>query len=324
MINVINIGGWNVGNGAIVEWLDSIDQVARIQGEFNITRAPGGVLDLLAEQDSERKERLIKALSAQCNKGMLRGFKRKVRGLLFTRKRDLEYKNLYEFHRGLKTTLLEHQALLKSGAVFDEFDLWRKWLASLAELYPSDQKRKVLLFQNPFFYDETFDLHSKVWPELFNPYKLIFVHRDPLDQWSDIVTKKEHLMTRSTITGSRPFKGTEEMHPADRFLHIAKNNYLARLRMAKEYTRDNLIVFSFEDFINSHDFVTRELLHFLDVEQSPRRQSSFDLSVSRKNIGIGKNNAEALQLLEGKDYVLEELYELRDQLINTEQSIKAL
>jgi hypothetical protein len=37
-LNIINIGGWYVGNTAILDWMDGFEELAFVKGDFNITR----------------------------------------------------------------------------------------------------------------------------------------------------------------------------------------------------------------------------------------------------------------------------------------------
>jgi len=116
--------------------------------------------------------------------------------------------------------------------------------------------------------------------------------------------------------------GTEEMHPADRFFGISKKIYSARLRMAENYSKDELIIFSFEDFLLKHEGVAKIIVDFLGLQESTySRSRRFDLKESMKNIGNGQAHKEAEDLLSEKPYVLRDLYILRNKLIEHPNSI---
>jgi len=68
--------------------------------------------------------------------------------------------------------------------------------------------------------------------------------------------------------------------------------------------------------------MTKKLKTFLDVKtQKDNFNKRFILKDSLKNIGAGKFNKEVASLLKGKEYVMEELNDLREQLINHNNAI---
>jgi hypothetical protein len=94
------------------------------------------------------------------------------------------------------------------------------------------------------------------------------------------------------------------------------------LKWLKTIKKNELIIFSFESFLQEHERVTKSLKIFLDIKtQRDSFNKKFILTNSLKNIGTGKFNEEAAILLKGKEYVMEELYDLREQLINHNNAI---
>jgi len=319
-VNIINIGGWYVGNTAILDWMDGFDEIGFVKDDFNIARVENGVMDIIAEQDLSKKIKIIKKQKHACYFGfyrVLRMFVGRYTKHLTKKNKLYPYNSTIAFYRRLHSFLNSYEYLLKTSEAFDEIELCKSWLNAEALSLLENKNNHSIVYQNPFFYDETFSGHAKIWPKLFDPYKLIFVHRDPLDQFSDIVNSGDHLLS----SWPRFHGETESMHPADRFLTIARKLYKARLRMAEEYNSDQLLIFSFEDFLVNHDKVTPVLKGFLNIN-SERSFSNkrFIKEKSLKNIGKGLANKEALQLLEGKSYVLDELNILRKELSALPQS----
>jgi len=315
-VNVINIGGWYVGNTAILDWMDGFDELAFVKGDFNITRLENGIMDMLTEPERFKKIEMINIQKKACYKGLYtvsRIFIGRYTKHLLNFKSSPRYNGHLKFHKDLYEYLSRYEEKLISRENFDEIALWKGWLARLPLLDSGHKNFKHTVYQNPFFYDDTFDGHKTIWPKLFSPYKLIFVHRDPLDQFADIVNAKDHTLVYSP----RFHGGTETMHPADRFLAISNKIYNARFKMAENYTKDELVIFSFEDFLQEHERVTKGLKYFLDIntKRDPKNRR-FILKSSLKNIGKGKFNKEVTSLLKDKSYVMDELNELRKQLIN--------
>ncbi|HCF7793923.1 TPA: hypothetical protein NIK96_002936, partial [Vibrio cholerae] len=313
-MNIINIGGWYVGNSAILDWMDGFEELAFVKGDFNIARLENGVMDMIAEENTTEKLKMIKLQKQQCIKNLYsvtRSFVGRYTKHLLKPKIQPSHSSYLRFHTVLYKYLYRYENNVLKSDSFDEILFWKGWLATLPKLDSAHKKNTHTVYQNPFFYDETFSGHKDIWPKLFSPYKMIFVHRDPLDQFSDIVNSGSHLNT----SWSRFHGGTENMHPADRYFSIAKKLYSARLRMAENLTKKDLVIFSFEEFLKNHERVTAELKSFLNItsERDPNNKR-FVIEQSLKNIGNGQRNNDALMLLDGKDYILEELNNLRDKL----------
>lgn len=321
-MNIINVGGWYVGNSAILDWLDGFDEIAFIKGDFNIARLENGIMDIIAAVDPIDKIEMVKVQKIACYKSIYTVSRRYVGRYtkhLFKEYKSPSYDAYFKFYITLFKYLYNYEKKILSKIDFDEIEFWSGWMNTLPQQESNYKSHKHAVYQNPFFYDELFGGHEDVWKKLFSPYKLMFVHRDPLDQFSDIVNDGAHLNT----SWSRFHGGTEDMHPADRFLSISKKIYNARIRMASEYTKNELIIFSFEEFIECHGIITDRLKDFLGLkEDRDGHNKRFVLEESKKNIGKGSCNDDALRLLEGKEYVMDEINVLRNQLINMKQSIQ--
>lgn len=320
-MNILNIGGWYVGNTAILDWMDGFEELAIVKGDFNVTRLEKGVMDIISEEDKIKKLYLIKFQKNECYKG----FYRASRSMLARYTKNLtkpkiqpDFSSYFKFHYTFLEFLAKFESRIKLNESFDQIGFWKEWLVTLPELDSSHKKYIHTVYQNPFFYDEIFDGHKNIWPVLFSPYKMIFVHRDPLDQFADIVNSGGHL----NVSWPRFHGGTEGLHPADRFLEISKKLYTARLRMAKKFNREELVIFSFEDFLKEHELVSSRLRSFLGLNtQRDPENKRFVREQSLQNIGKGKLNKEVKSLLEGKPYVMEELNDLRKKLISLPNSI---
>lgn len=320
-MNIINVGGWYGGNTAVMDWMRGFDEIAFVDGEFNILRLEGGIMDLIAEKDKSKKLKLIHLLKRECYIGyykILRTFVARYTKNYFKTLPSKKHTGYLKFYRDLYSYLSNYENMIKKSALFDEVSFWKPWISSLGNLGYPHKKYNFTVFHNPFYYKEQFDGHYNIWPDLFSPYKMIFIHRDPLDQFTDIVKDGAHL--KASVPR---FHGeTKDMHPADRFLHISKKIYLARIRLASLHTKNQLIIFSFEDFINKHDRVTSDLKCFLDIKsQRDPKNTRFVKEQSILNIGKGQFSEEVKSLLKGKPYVLCELNELRQQLIQHPNAI---
>jgi hypothetical protein len=65
-MNVINIGGWYVGNTAILDWMDGFEELAFIKGDFAVARLEYGIMDMISDKltlkpDREKDQEVIVA-----------------------------------------------------------------------------------------------------------------------------------------------------------------------------------------------------------------------------------------------------------------------
>jgi hypothetical protein len=314
MTNIITAGGWYVGNTAILDWLDGFDEVTYVKGDLNICRKENGIMDVLSETNVEKKISTLNKIRNECIfclKDLIRAFVGRYTKHLFKRVKPKSYSSSISYYRSLYKFSNEYIKCLKQKDGFDEYELCKNWLYSIA--IKNNPKISSIIYQNPFFYEETFPGHEGIWQELFCPYKLIFVHRDPLDQFSDIVNSGDHLLS----SWSRFHGNTDVLDPVERFYEISKRLYAARIRIAKESSKNDLLIFSFEDFIMEHHRTGNEIKKFIGIN-STRAESNkrFILEESKSNIGKGKCNNKINKMLIGKEYVMNDLNLLRDELIS--------
>jgi hypothetical protein len=214
--------------------------------------------------------------------------------------------------------LLVEKRKLIHNRTFDEMRHWKTWLQKFSKIDSTKKLATLFVHANPFFYAEIFDKHEIIWPVFFEPFKMVFVHRDPCDQFADIVKNDMHI----TRFEHRFYTGTYHMDAAERYFNICKNIYLARLRMAKDYSPEQLLIVSFEDFLLNHQSVINKLKSFLGIKsERDQNNNNFVLEESIKNIGNGKKNIEAMSFLEKKPYIMDELYRLHNELDKLPQTI---
>jgi hypothetical protein len=332
MINILCQGGWHVGQSALLDWLDGFEEISLVSGENEYLRKENGVFDLLAENNISEKLKILNSLKLDAFSGIYHSlvsyssflFKKKFAKSQFTDEivsrweRQKKVFRYISFNTSLCHYVSVEQRKLLYNKPFDEMAHWGKWLSYINHIGSKKKKANLYVQHNPFFYKEIIPNHEGIWQKFFEPFKIIFVYRDFLmDQFSDFVTYKSYIPF-----AHRSYYGTEHLHAADRYFELIKRIYLARLRMAKEYSPDQLIVLSFEDFLQNHQAVTAKLKSFLSIksERDPYNKR-FILEQSMKNIGNGKNNTEALSWLEGRPHIMKELYELKEQLANLPHAI---
>jgi hypothetical protein len=313
IVNILLQGGWLVGQGAIIAWLRGFEEVKYVtggfpDGEHEMFRKEDGILDLLSLEDNNKKLELLKRMQKRALAGIIKIIGSNILYHPIQKINTSTYFLLYHYLRNEKRKL-------KRGKIFNEIEYWKEWLVKFNNIgHRIDYKKNQLalyLHHNPFFYSENFSAHEKTWPQFFSPYKLIFIHRNSIDQFADVVKNNAYIIT----THHRFWNGTEYLSAIDRYFEICKRIYSARLRMAKEYSPGQLLIVSFEDFILKHEQVAHQIKSFLGIQSNYNPNNKhFTLEQSRKNIGIGKNNSKILGFLDEKPYILEELNSMYRQL----------
>lgn len=321
MINLINIGGWNSGNGAIMDWLEGFEEVSIIKGELNVTRIPNGILDLLTATTKDEKLKICRHLVNYCFRGYIRVARKSVNRSLFNKTMNADHTNQWFFYKQLHERLNIYLSKIQQPD-FNELVYWQEWLNELSGSH-LNMNKTIQVLQNPFFYETFYPNYAVTWSKFFNPFKMIFIHRDPLDQFADLVLKKGHLKLTSNVSGKIVYQDTEKLEPAERFYHIAKKIYQSRIQLAKQLSTDQLFIVSFEDFVIRHEIVTSRIQQFLNISSIRKNSStSFDITKSIRNVGIGLNNEQVYELLKNKFHLIEELNHLRSELNNFPHSTR--
>lgn len=308
---IINSGGWYVGNSAVIEWLSNLNDVSYVHGDLNVFRLEGGIMDMISQDNYKTKRALIYKNKLACARGVAYALKHKSINIWkngFTSLKGMEYYFKFRYYKCFYKALSLYEKSLEQQN-FDEYSYWREWLKEISQLFSKNSNSNYTVLQNPFFYDETFDGHKHIWPQLFKPYKLIFVHRDPLDQLSDIIAT-------GAINDSswlRFHGNTGELDPLERFCAISKKLYNGRLGLLSNHSNKDIIVVGFEEFIQDHVRVSKKILDFLGLHE---HVSKWDASMSLKNIGKGRLDPKVIQLIKGREDAIDEILELRKRLIS--------
>jgi hypothetical protein len=224
-----------------------------------------------------------------------------------------DHTNQWFFYKQLHKRLNIYYSKIQQSD-FNELVYWQEWLAELSGSHLGLNKT-IQVLQNPFFYKNFYPNYADTCPRFFSPFKMIFIHRDPLDQFTDLVLKKGHLKLTSNVSGSIVYQGTEHLEPADRFFHIAKKIYQSRIQLAKQLSTDQLLIVSFEDFLIRHETISSYIQQFLNISTDKKNNNtSFNKKKSINNIGIGQNNEQVYELLKNKFNIIQELNDLRSEL----------
>lgn len=186
--NIIIVGLLKTGSSALIDMLREYDNMNLIPGEFDDFRGPGLVSDQLNDQKSNVPFYDISKLTN------LRSKLRKIYEVYPISHWDL--KTLKEIRSRFNSSIFRikqldllkvlNKKLSANISVQEKIKFANQWITDTGNI--NNINHEFVLYNNAL--DVVNDIH--IWKEVFNPWKLIIVYRDPRDQLADIV-KNEYL-----------------------------------------------------------------------------------------------------------------------------------
>jgi hypothetical protein len=301
-INVLIMGTLASGSSALVDMLKEYRNVNVLPREFDNFRRPGLVYDQLSYQTSidypnvidkeikfdNRKWKLVynSSIWKLFSKGFLKKIREKDWGKLEKYKNSLI--NLYQIYY-----LKELDEKLKSDISYDEkIKYSNEWIRNVGNIYPS--RFDYTLFNQPLF--PWFDI--KIWTEVFKPFKLIIVHRDPQDQLAEMIKRD---------IAFSPFISAKISYGQFNIISIYGNDRNGRIRFLKDALRkrfemidqwlellnpSEVLLVDFEGMVQNYEVYKSEIEKFIGLDSADHKYKKiyFNPDVALKNsIGIFRN-----------------------------------
>ncbi len=323
-MNILVMGSLSSGSSALHDLLREYDNIYCVPGEFDDFRVPGLVADQLNRQsaldhpnriaeavreaktgwrlfyglvpgrvwDDRLNYRLLFYLDRLMNfpheKGAREGIIHKARRILSLRytkqkMRTIRLNQLYLLDKLNKS--------LMADIPFEEKRyLARKWVQQVAGIWT--REKEMALFDQPLLTGP----RNLAWTEVFKPFKLIHVIREPKDQLADMIRRGVHtdpfrtpVMTY-TVDNLASIYGTERkgMIRFNVDAMKARNEWLDYLEGS--LPRDQLLIIDFEGLVNMSDQYKATVEKFLGVDPGhhTREKRYFDPGISWGNTGIYK------------------------------------
>ncbi|WP_224798286.1 hypothetical protein [Idiomarina abyssalis] len=291
---ILSVGGWYVGNSAVIEWLDGFDDYKLLKGDLHELRNPGYLFDYISSCNVMHKSKFFINIFIFSLKGILRSL---IAHSLRKKIGSLKKYNL-SYHLKILILLILSLPILFSYSL--QVKLWRKLFVNRKYQY---------ILQNPIFYDDIRPEHSKLWREIFNNSKILVVTRSPIEQFIDISLHNEFHDRKS------PFRqGTEGMSSIEKFETIVLRTYEQRINLAKEFGNKVVCVVSFEKFVNQDENEINRLRSFFAIV-GEKRNSAFEFSKSKKNACLSKSHRDIADDILSKPLTIEninkKIHELR-------------
>lgn len=292
-INILVCGlGWS-GSGTVVGLLSEYKDVVQIPGgpieiapagykkygEFDYFRNQGLIGDFLKGFDAFFKKG--DAVSRLKKQGLMIKYKSAVNSIKILKGIGLgetyrSYREIVGIHR-LLVNLIGHFETEK--AVDTRLLLAREWLGRVIETCGAHNKHAVILDQ-PIHLGQ----HEGLWQKFYDPYKIIFVYRDP----RDIIAEQERhsSLFRQQMNSNVVCLYGDTMQDA---IDFNLDSLLARVKQVDKILENDTVghsmIISFEDLVTNYDSSKEKIEKFVgltpDDHVSPKKL--FDPSWSVKN-----------------------------------------
>jgi len=303
-LNILVAGIYWSGSGAVVDYLKGHPDCYVPRGEFTDFKRSGRVGSILEAESSSRAKWLSRLMWLETALGKLpAAHLKQVKGADPSR---LALKEQVRHNRLKLQYLARYRKHLGKGGAPSDSVVWNQWLQAVGREYAGG--KPAIVWNQPIWVGK----HERTWPGVFNPFKLIVVHRDPIDQFAEVV--------RQGKIGKRKSDPAFDDSEKDDIAYVLKGiaakmeNLMA---LQKQLTERHMLAVSFEAFVKDHKAEARRICDFLGFAETQLPSAPFDPSYSIRNIGIG-NTEQIRDMLKGHQPLVDRLYELRAQFDNAQ------
>lgn len=299
-INVLVAGIYWSGSGAVVDYLKGHPDCHVPKGEFTDFKRQGRIGTMLEADSVAQAQQLARRIWLETALG-------KLPAAWWKQMRTDDPASLalkdQVFHQQLKLTYLRQyrQQIARSGQA-EGAGIWNQWLQALGQRIVGG--RGAVVWNQPIWVG----MHEHTWPALFEPYRLVVVHRDPEDQFAEVV--------RQGKIGKRKSDPAFDDSETDDVAYVLKGiarKLEALAELGRILPEGRLLNVDFEAFVEDHDKQAARVCRFLGMEPGQSAGAPFRPEQSARNIGIGKTDA-IQQTLSGYRPLVDRLYELRASL----------
>jgi hypothetical protein len=288
--NILVVGLLSTGSSALVDLLREYEDIHVIQNEFNDFRAPGLVADQLGNLEDNNFMNEI---------GILTSLKYRLRliynifpilRLEIDSFKELKNRFNFNFERIKQLNALKklNAKLISAISSKEKIVYANQWIQEIGDI--NNCNKKFVLFDQPLLTA----IESKIWKEVFYPFKLMIVYRDPKDQLAEIIKNGKLYgfygapnvnlggVTLETIYG-RSRKAAITIHSES-----IKKRFEWIDSLQNELDKDNFLLVDFEGLVNNYDFYKNVIQNFIGNrgQYQTKPKVYFDPNNATKSIGI--------------------------------------
>ena len=303
-LNILVAGIYWSGSGAVVDYLKGHPDCYVPRGEFTDFKRSGRIGSILEAGSASRAKWLARAMWLETALGKLPAARLKQ-----SKGKDQSKLPLKEQvkHNRLKLEYLDrYRKHLSEGGSPSDSRIWNQWLQAVGREYAGD--KPSIVWNQPIWVGK----HENTWPAVFSPFKLIVVHRDPIDQFAEVV--------RQGKIGKRKSDPAFDDSEKDDIAYVLKGiaaKMESLMDLQEQLTESHMLAVSFETFVKSHKAEAQRICDFLGFPEAQLPSAPFDPAYSIRNIGIGDTD-EIQGMLKGYQPLVDRLYDLRAQFDNAQ------
>ncbi|MBN7770571.1 sulfotransferase [Marinobacter daepoensis] len=301
-LNILVAGIYWSGSGAVVDYLKGHPDCAVPRGEFTDFKRNGRIGSMLEAPTAQRAKWLARSLWAETRLGKLPGSQ--LKALRGAPPASLPLKEQVGHHRLKLAYLSQYRRHLARGGSQADSTHWNQWLQAVGKAQVGG--KRAIVWNQPIWVGK----HEHTWPAVFSPYKLVVVHRDPVDQFAEVV--------RQGKIGKRKSDPAFDDSEKDDILYVLKGlkaKLLSLEALSRHLGPERILLINFEHFVEETPAQAERLCGFLGLPQAQEAGAPFDPSKSILNVGIGRDEA-VQRMLAPHQSLINELCELRALLGN--------
>lgn len=303
-LNILVAGIYWSGSGAVVDYLKGHPDCYVPRGEFTDFKRSGRIGSILEAKSASKAKWLARAMRLETALGKLPAARLKQAN--GTDQSKLPLKEQVKHNRLKLDYLGRYREHLANGGSPSDGSVWNQWLNAVGREYA--EGKSAIVWNQPIWVGK----HEQTWPAVFSPFKLIVVHRDPIDQFAEVV--------RQGKIGKRKSDPAFDDSEKDDIAYVLKGiaaKMQSLMALQEQLTESRMLAVSFETFVKSHKAEAQRICNFLGFPEAQIPSAPFDPSYSVRNIGIGDTD-EIRSMLRGYRPLVDQLYELRAQFDNAQ------
>lgn len=320
-LNILVCGLLSSGSSALVDLLREYDNINVIPNEFDDFRAPGLVADQLDSTYGNLSFNNIRKLTKMKSKLHLLYNILPILNFDISAIKNIgtRYKNAIIRIKQLKLLEKLNQKFESEPPNTSKFDLANQWIKAIGDI--AGPKKQFIVFNQP--------LHSviktDVWKNVFKPFKLICVYRDPLDQMAENIRKGFLQATFGSPFITLPSITLETIYGRSRKsamqlqINALKKRYEWIEMLLRDMGKDEFLLIDFEGLVNDYPNYKTIIEKFTGNIQkhhnNPKRY--FNPDTTRKSIGIYESYLSESEI--------EKMHELENwylKIVNANQTIR--
>lgn len=298
--NVLVVGIYWSGSGAVVDYLKGHPQCFTPSGEFTDIKREGRVISAVTADSAARARHFIRLMWLETVFGkLLPAFGQRLAG---KDQDNLPLKKQWR-HIQLKLKALKRcQDHIRAGGDPKDPAPWRQWIREMGTTYAPE--KQAIVWNQPLWIGS----HEQIALDIFNPCKLIVVHRDPEDQFAEVERQGKLGKAKSD-----PAFSGDRSDPVAFVLDGITRKLESLVSLKNSLPASDILTLPFETFVTDHEAAQRRVCEFAGLETTPDSGPYFHPEQSLKNVGIGQTEQIQSMLSPYRDKI-ERMSELRKQL----------